>query len=684
MIDRFQSIPTGERILFILWAIWLLLILIAAFRVFGFLIARRIQDRKWSKPPAAHLSAAVIVPVKGFDLQSTPRFFDALFAQDYPQYRVIVCFESWNDPVAVWLKDQFDLSENAPVWFNPDDSAKLTSVTLACAGPSADEGQKVHNQRAAFESLDDLDRIVVFADADIHCKSDWLTKLVAPINHGTHRLSTTYRWLVPKRPTLPNQVASVINGSIATQGGSEATNVLWGGSMAITHDLFQELDVPHLLKGSLNDDLRLSKAARKTGNRIAFVRSIIMPTMIDFNWSGFFEFAKRQYTQVKFFSPILYTGTNFVLGFYVAGALSILTALVYGFFWAWIPIAAAYVIDQFRALTRQQVYLSLFPENGIRTKLFAACWLEHMLTPFWMFLHWALLVSTWTQNRIQWAGIDYRILSKSKTQILHRPEATERLPVGVPGLALLAEIHDQRRTGYTQPIQATTPVEEPFLQSVEPSEPEIAPVEPTAPIEPDLVPEQAEPASEQPAIEPVETGREEVEELAEPVEASPEAIKPASETPAPRPVGVSAVVPLTVAFPSKRAKRPPAKATRQAGKSILQTRLDKTRIRESVRQDVGNRTLSPSLPPSGKSVSKEIEKVSPIPSSSPKPEDSFLPASRSFAARRSGPGHVFRNGASPRPPARSSRANQASRGVSQSHVRLNRPRKTARGASARP
>jgi hypothetical protein len=269
--------------------------------------------------------------------------------------------------------------------------------------------------------------------------------LVAPINQRTHTLSTTYRWLVPKRPTLPNQVASVINSSITTQGGSDITNVLWGGSMAISKNVFDKLDVPSLLEGSLNDDLRLSKAARKAGNRIAFVRSLVLPTMIDFNWKTFLEFAKRQYTQVKFFSPILYTGTNILLGIYVVGLLSILIALVHGvYFQAWIPLAAAYVIDQFRALFRQQIYLSLFQEDGIRRRLFSVGWLEHMLTPMWMMLHWMILVSTLMQSKITWAGTQYRILSKSKTRILSRTVSAERLPIGAPGLALSSSLHDRR------------------------------------------------------------------------------------------------------------------------------------------------------------------------------------------------------------------------------------------------
>jgi len=215
--------------------------------------------------------------------------------------------------------------------------------------------------------------------------------------------------------------------------------------MAISRPVFDSLNVPVLFAGSLNDDLRLSKAARAAGNRIAFVRSLVLPTMVDFTWRGLFEFVKRQYTQVKYFSPILYTGINIVLGFYVLGALSIVAALVYGYFYAWVPVAAAYVIDQFRALARQQVYLSLFSENAIRQKLFAAGWLEHMLTPLWIGLHWLLLATTWRQNKLTWAGVRYQIDGVNKTRVLSRPAGAAKLPAGAPGLAMLGALSDRKR-----------------------------------------------------------------------------------------------------------------------------------------------------------------------------------------------------------------------------------------------
>jgi cellulose synthase/poly-beta-1,6-N-acetylglucosamine synthase-like glycosyltransferase len=544
-----------EPYLLAFWGVWLLVILIAASRVLGFSMARRAQDRRWKNGVGPQKPVALIVPVKGFDPQSTPRFFDAIFGQTYKDYRVIVCFESWDDPVARWLCEHLELSARHPVWTHPDPTSGLRGITLVCGGIAETEGQKVHNQRAAFADLTPRDAIIAFADADILCGPDWLARLAAPINRATHELSTTYRWLVPKRPTLPNQLACIINASITTQGGAEWSTVLWGGSMALTRELFDELDVPHLLAGSLNDDLRLSKAARATGRKIAFVRSLILPTPIDFTWGTFFEFVRRQYTQVKFFSPILYTGVNFVLGFYVLGAATIVAALVYGYFYAWIPVAAAYVIDQFRTLARQQVYLSLFKENGIRQKLVAAGWLEHMLTPFWMTLHWILLASTWTQSRLTWAGVRYQIDSKSKTRVLHRSATATPLPAGAPGLAMLSALNDLRRGAMPQPHR-----------------PVGAPTAPLEPLATDTAPETIETAevvATGTAPESVESVLPAAAEIAPGIEVEAAIYSACEEAP-------SAILPLTASF-HERPERQRVRASDRGALGAAEFLLGKTR-----------------------------------------------------------------------------------------------------------
>lgn len=703
-----------EKSLLAFWGAWVLLLLVGAFRVLGFSIARRYQDRRLRDGSGPQKPVALILPAKGFDLQGTPRFFDSLFGQTYRDYRVIVCFESWEDPVALWLCEHLELGPHRPVWTHPDPASGLRSVTLVCAGLAENEGQKVHNQRAAFADLTSRDAIVAFADADILCGRDWLARLVAPINRGTHELSTTYRWLVPKRPTLPNQLACVINASIATQAGSAFLTFLWGGSMAVTREVFTELDVPKLLAGSLNDDLRLSKAARATGRKIAFVRSLLLPTPVDFTWGGFFEFVRRQYTQVKFFGPILYTCVNFVFAFYMLGLASIVGAIVYGYFFAWIPLAAAYVIDQFRALARQQIYLGLFRDDGIRQKLFATSWLEHMFTPVWITLHWLLFASTWTQNRLTWAGIRYRIRSKSETRVLHRAPVTATLPAGAPGLAMIGALHDLRRVPATQPIRPASLPATAAASAATVSE-KTAEVAEVAVVE--------APATAAAAIETTEAislaTAPEAPSAIQPLAAGPrERREGRAPRPAPRRRGTASAVSAVAAALRKTRLVPPALHPTQWTEPAplvespaavpglpappRRAPLSSTeRLRRKDRTEAGGAKSRKSASPRPSPptplpaplaclasrtrlfpamVRRSPVRPAPDPAKSPRDGAPGLRPAASAAARRAGRGGSFRNEiALQRPPARSSRTAPAARPAG---TRPARP--VARGASSRP
>ncbi len=434
-----------------LWILWVGALVVTLIRVWMFALARRSQDRALRETAPQTDSAAVIVSIKGMDAVKTPAFFESLFSQDYPGYRVIITFESWDEPAATWLKEQLDISTENPCWQNPHPQEGPREIHLVCAGLAENEGQKVHNQRAAFRLLTTNDSIIAFADADMDCPNDWLSRLVAPINHGTHEISTTYRWLVPETRTTVNQVASVINASVTTQGGSELTNVLWGGSMAITKGVFLKLELAKLLRGSLNDDLRLSKAARKEGYRIAFVRSLIVSTPVDYSWSSFVEFARRQWTQVRVFSPILFSSSNLLLVLYSVGLLSAVGYVIAGHFAAWLPLVAAALIDQVRAFSRILIGQQQFADAGTRKAIGATAWVEHLLTPFYMLLQTGLAVSTWFKRDLEWGKVRYRIHGKDRTEILSRETAYGMVPTGAASLACIQRYAEFRpeSTTYT-------------------------------------------------------------------------------------------------------------------------------------------------------------------------------------------------------------------------------------------
>ena len=249
--------------------------------------------------------------------------------------------------------------------------------------------------------------------------------MLAPINAGTHAVSSTYRWLVPRRGNLANLLASVINASAATSGGDERWNLLWGGSMAIRRSDFDELDVPGHFRGSLNDDLRLTKVVRPAGRRPAFVHSLLMPSPIDFDAARLWEFGRRQYIQVRFFGPIIYRASLIVTGLYTIGFLGSIAALLAGYALAWIPLGFVALCDQARARSRRRICRELF-EGDLVAAISRTAWLEHLGTPLWMGVHFLIAASALFSDRIRWAGIDYRILSRSETEVLGREPAAHR------------------------------------------------------------------------------------------------------------------------------------------------------------------------------------------------------------------------------------------------------------------
>ncbi len=425
-LEKYQ--PEGtmfERFLWVFWGLWVLLVFVALARVIEFRLGMARERRRWGDGSGVQRPAAVIVPIKGVTARHTAAFFQSLIEQKYESYRLLVAVESMDDPAAEWLMEQFGISMTYPAWLPPEDSAGLQEVRLIVAGQAEDHGQKVWNELAAFEHLEDTDEVIVFVDADIVCPPDWLARLTAPINRGTHDPATTYRWLVPSRARLSNQFASVINASVTTQGGKPRESMPWGGSMAISRSAFEDLDVPGLFRGSLNDDLRLGKEAKREGYRLGFVRSLVRPTEIDFTWGQFFEFARRQYFQVRVYAPITYFWVNVIFLLYLTALGSAIAAVAMGYLFAWVPLILVTLFDQVRAMTRESIYRRLFgSDRNTYRRIAATSWLEHFLTPVWMLLHGLIIFSTWFMARVTWGGIRYEVKGPDRTRVLARSPRT--------------------------------------------------------------------------------------------------------------------------------------------------------------------------------------------------------------------------------------------------------------------
>ncbi|MEM0969329.1 MAG: glycosyltransferase, partial [Verrucomicrobiota bacterium] len=383
----------------------------------GLWLLRR-QRRLYAQGVDRRAPVALIISAKGAgDL--FPRFLELVSRQDYPSYRLLFVTESANDPARLAMKEFLKLPDGEDHWTRPDKGSGLQEVDLLVAGFAEVTGQKVFNQLAAFEKLRDEDEIIAFADSDILGGEDWLEQLAMPLNRGDGELSTGYRWFVPETDSLANIVATNINSAIATMNGPSWHTLLWGGSMAIHRSCFEDMDVPRLLRGSLNDDLQISAEARRRRKRIRFVRSLFAPSPVNYSWGSLLEFARRQYFQVWTYVPHFWFTAAFFTTSWVVACVWNWVALINGNWWSAGVIGTVFLLNLIRSALRKPHLRALFPEEtrmrlrAARRWEWATDWLNHSF-------HCVAVFSPLFLKELTWAGIRYRVRGRQEVKVLER------------------------------------------------------------------------------------------------------------------------------------------------------------------------------------------------------------------------------------------------------------------------
>lgn len=362
------------------------------------------EHRRWlDKGGRAHekLRVALVIAVKGVS-ENFDRFLDFALHQDYPDYRVIFVTASESDPAHAVIRE----------WLAGSDRA-----SLVVAGTAEHTGQKVHNQLEAFRHLEETDRIVAFADGDLFGRKDWLSCLVLPLNLSQADCTTGYRWFIPADQSLPNRVVSLMGAAIEPLIGPNWRMCLWGGSMAVTREVFEELEIPKNLDGSINDDARISQLARQSGKRMRYVRSVAAPSPVDFDWASLFEFGRRQYFQLRIYQPLLWWMALMIPLMFLAGFLTCLIRLCMGNLLMLIPVAAAIVLNVARTNVRRG-YLRARFDQGEASSLDEAVRGSWWLDPVINVVHLLIILSSACGRVIVWAGIRYRVTGPQKTKIL--------------------------------------------------------------------------------------------------------------------------------------------------------------------------------------------------------------------------------------------------------------------------
>ena len=168
-------------------------------------------------------------------------------------------------------------------------------VQIVRAGVAVDEGQKVHKLRAALRALRPGDRYLVFVDADIEPPVRLVGRLLFPLVRGKADIVTGYRLLLPERNEAAALVAAV-EMQLATLPRAASATMPWGGAMALTREVAEQLDLDTALAGRLSDDMAIGLAGWRAKLRLRPVRDLLVASPLEAR--GTMGFGVRQYRHI--------------------------------------------------------------------------------------------------------------------------------------------------------------------------------------------------------------------------------------------------------------------------------------------------------------------------------------------------------------------------------------------------
>ncbi|HEY9772791.1 MAG TPA: glycosyltransferase family 2 protein [Planktothrix sp.] len=402
-----------------------------------------VQRELMFKPGAYLPKVSIILPCKGLDPDFSTNirkllrqeYFDA--ATGKPNFEVIFAVGSANDPAYAPLKEQCDLSGDVP-----------TKLIVANANPS--RAHKVNNQLAALEHVSADTEVLVFVDADVIARGDFIRYLVAQLDDPAIGATTGYRFYIPFKGDWPSLIRSLWNRMSAWELANPQYAFAWGGAMAAKRDVFERAKVRENWERAADDDLVLCTSIKKLGLRIHFVPQCLVASHGDATLKEIFEWTNRQLILTKIYYPELWRRAMQKAVVLTVWLLAIVTAAFYTTILhdsqmlfatlaglSLIPVELAFLIraqgmwsrvlhanlasstaatdvkvtDRQSFADPEEQYLLQTAYNKSLWRFSAILPLAHLVLP------WMTLYSVVT-NRITWRGITYELRSPTETVII--------------------------------------------------------------------------------------------------------------------------------------------------------------------------------------------------------------------------------------------------------------------------
>jgi hypothetical protein len=236
-------------------------------------------------------SVTLILPLTGYQ-KNLKNLLKLLELQCLRPNRLVIAIESEGD-LAYPLAKTLVTSVSFP-------------VSIVIAGIASTSSQKCHNVLAAARTMKVDDDYVVLLDADISPPTWWLSAAIKPLLTKQYDIVSGYRWQVPPNNNFAEHVVTFIDRSIALTTRPPGLFLLWGGTIAMSSALLQELVTQGVLEHTISDDLMIADYAAKQRYRILNRRVLLVPSTPPENVLLAWNFMVRQFQIIKIYRPNLW------------------------------------------------------------------------------------------------------------------------------------------------------------------------------------------------------------------------------------------------------------------------------------------------------------------------------------------------------------------------------------------
>lgn len=197
-------------------------------------------------------------------------------------------------------------SKTDPAYQQIMDLAKFADfpIQLIVAGLATTSSQKCHNLLAVFDALNPSQvrsEYIVFCDADIHPPTWWLSALIKPLANQSADLVSGYRWQQVQHNTLAAHLTAFLDHKIALLPRPLSADIIWGGSVAMSFEVFQSVVEAGIFKHTLSDDLALASYARIKKYRVLNRRVLLVPSTVPESIVSAWRFGVRQFQIIKIY-----------------------------------------------------------------------------------------------------------------------------------------------------------------------------------------------------------------------------------------------------------------------------------------------------------------------------------------------------------------------------------------------